>query len=511
MKYLLSVIIVFLIVNLSSAQSVFFQKITNYNNQNSSRLLKQFAEFISIPNLAADTAGIRKNAEFIMSLMKESGIKNIQRLSPITPGAPASVYGDVIVPGAKTTLVFYAHYDGQPVNPTQWAKGLEPFVPKLYSAALNKGGELLPLPENNSYNPEWRLYARSSSDDKAGVFAIVQAYRGLVKNSITPTCNLKFFFEGEEEAGSQHLGEILEKYKELLKSDLWIMCDGPVHQSGKKQIAFGVRGDAGLDITVYGSTRPLHSGHYGNWAPNPALMLAKLLASMKDENGRVTIKGFYDDVLPLSASESEALKNVPSVDDQMKKELSLKTAEMPDKSLSEAINLPSLNINGFQSGNVGKMASNQIPTYATAAIDLRLVLGNDWKKQQDKVIDHIKNLGYFVIDHEPSEEERLNHDKLIKVSAGKFGYNAQRTSMDLPMAKKVIEAVQATTTDKVVLQPTMGGSLPLYLFEKHLNAKTISVPIANHDNNQHAENENIRLKNLFDGIETMASLMMIKN
>ena len=511
MKYLLSVITIFLIVNLSSAQSVFFQKITNYNNQNSSRLLKQFAEFISIPNLAADTAGIRKNAEFIMSLMKESGIKNIQRLSPITPGAPASVYGDVIVPGAKTTLVFYAHYDGQPVNPTQWAKGLEPFVPKLYSAALNKGGELLPMPENNSYNPEWRLYARSSSDDKAGVFAIVQAYRGLVKNSITPTCNLKFFFEGEEEAGSQHLGEILEKYKELLKSDLWIMCDGPVHQSGKKQIAFGVRGDAGLDITVYGSTRPLHSGHYGNWAPNPALRLAKLLASMKDENGRVTIKGFYDDVLPLSASESEALKNVPSADDQMKKELSLKTAEMPDKSLSEAINLPSLNINGFQSGNVGKMTSNQIPTYATAAIDLRLVLGNDWKKQQDKVIDHIKNLGYFVIDHEPSEEERLNHDKLIKVSAGKFGYNAQRTSMDLPMAKKVIEAVQATTTDKVVLQPTMGGSLPLYLFEKHLNAKTISVPIANHDNNQHAENENIRLKNLFDGIETMASLMMIKN
>lgn len=511
MKYCLLSIAIFFNVELVDAQSALVQRITKYNNQNSSRLLKEYVEFVSIPNLASDTAGIKRNGLFIMSMMKENGIKNIQLLSPTTKGAPPSVYGEVIIPHAKTTLVFYAHYDGQPVNPAQWANGLEPFVPKLYSAAIDKGGELLPLPESNNYNPEWRLYARSSSDDKAGVFAIIQAYHVLVKNGIAPTCNLKFFFEGEEEAGSQHLGEILGKYKDLLQSDLWIMCDGPVHQSGKKQIAFGVRGDAGLDLTVYASSRPLHSGHYGNWAPNPALMLAKLLASMKDENGLVTINGFYDDVLPLTASEKEALKNVPSVDEQMKKELSIRSVEMPGKSLSEAINLPSLNINGFQSGNVGKMASNQIPTYATAALDLRLVLGNDWEKQQNKVINHIRNQGYFVIDHEPTEDERLNHDKLIKVIAGKFGYNAQRTSMDEPIAKKVIEAVQATTTDKVVLQPTMGGSLPLYLFEKYLIAKTISVPIANHDNNQHAENENIRLKNLFDGIETMASLMMIKN
>ncbi len=511
MKPFALIIGVILFFNKADAQSLELKKITKYVEQNSSSLLKEYAAFVSIPNLANDTINIKKNVSFIMNLMNKNGIKNIQLLSPITKGAPASIYGEVITPGAKTTLVFYAHYDGQPVNPAQWAKGLEPFVPKLYSTAIDKGGELLSMPENNSYKPEWRLYARSSSDDKAGVFGILQAYNALMKNGITPNCNLKFFFEGEEEAGSQHLGEILEKHKELLQSDLWIMCDGPVHQSGKKQVAFGVRGDAGLDITVYGSTRPLHSGHYGNWAPNPAMMMAKLLASMKDEKGRVTIKGFYDDVLPLTVEENEALKNVPSVDEQMKKELGLMSVEMPGKSLSEAINLPSLNINGFQSGNVGKMASNQIPTYATAVLDLRLVLGNDWKKQQDKVIDHIRGQGYFVIDHEPTEEERLSHEKLIKVVSGKFGYNAQRTSMDLPIVKKVIEAVQTTTTDKLVLQPTMGGSLPLYLFEKYLNAKTISVPIANHDNNQHAENENIRLKNLFDGIETMASIMMIKN
>ena len=509
-KYLILIIATFLFAGIAKAQSIQLQKVAEHNNQNSSSLLNEYATFVSIPNLANDTAKMARNVSFIMNLMNKNGIKNIQVLSLTTKGTPASIYGEVITPGAKATLVFYAHYDGQPVNPAQWAKGLEPFTPKLYNAAINKGGEPIPFPENNSYNAEWRLYARSSSDDKAGVFAIIQAYAALVKNGIAPLCNIKFFFEGEEEAGSQHLGEILEKYKNLLQSDLWIMCDGPVHQSGKKQVAFGVRGDAGLDITVYASTRPLHSGHYGNWAPNPAMMLAKLLASMKDENGKVTIKGFYDDVLPLPATEKEALRNVPSVDEQMKKELGLRSIEMPGKSLSEAINLPSLNINGFQSGNVGKMASNQIPTYATAVLDLRLVLGNDWKRQQDKVIEHIKAQGYFVIDNEPTDEDRLNHDKLIKVTPGKFGYNAQRTSMELPLVKKVIEAVQLTTSDKVVLQPTMGGSLPLYLFEKYLNAKTISVPIANHDNNQHAENENIQLKNLFDGIETMASLMMIK-
>ena len=254
----------------------------------------------------------------------------------------------------------------------------------------------------------------------------------------------------------------------------------------------------------------MHSGHYGNWAPNPAIMLAKLLASMKNEAGRVTIKGFYDDVVPFTALEKKALAAVPSVDAQMKRELGISTSEMTGLSLSEAINQPSLNINGMQSGNVGKLASNQIPTFATAVLDLRLVLGNDWQRQQQKVIDHIKAQGYYVTDHEPTDKERAAHAKIIKVLTGVDGYNAQRTSMNLPIAKKVIAAVQATTKDKIVLQPSMGGSLPLFLFEKYLQAKTISVPIANHDNNQHAENENIRLKNFFEGIETMAALMLMK-
>ncbi|KAK6021450.1 hypothetical protein OSTOST_12876, partial [Ostertagia ostertagi] len=136
------------------------------------------------------------------------------------------------------------------------------------------------------YNGDWRIYARGASDDKAGVFAIINAYQAMIDVRLKPSVNLKFFFEGEEEAGSPHIAGLLQKYRKLLSSDLWIICDGPIHQSGKKIISLGVRGDAHLDLTVYGPKRPLHSGHYGNWVPNPGMLLAQLLASMKNDSGR---------------------------------------------------------------------------------------------------------------------------------------------------------------------------------------------------------------------------------
>lgn len=492
-------------------QSPDILKIRNYRIGHEKPILDEFVSFLSIPNVAVDTINLRKSAGFLMDMMKKRGIQQVQLLDPVTAGAPSSVYGEITTAGAKQTLIFYAHYDGQPVNPAQWAKELSPFEPQLASGAIDKGGKIIDIsPNTNSFDPEWRIYARAASDDKAGVAVILNAYDAIMKSGLKPSCNLKFFFEGEEEAGSPHLNEILERYRSLLQSDLWIFCDGPVHQSGKKQIVFGVRGDTHLDLTVYASKKPLHSGHYGNWAPNPAMMLVKLLASMKDDNGWITIKGFYDDVIPLTAAEKKALQEVPPVDEQMKKELGIVMNEIPGKSLGESINLPSLNINGIQSGNVGKMANNIIPTYATAVLDLRLVPGNDWQRQQQKVIDHIRSQGYYVIDHDPSDEERQKYTKIIKIVPGMDGYNAQRTSMELPVAANVINAVKNTTADQVVLMPTFGGSLPLFLFVKYLHAKIITVPIANHDNNQHAENENIRLQNLWNGIETIASLMMMK-
>ncbi|HTI08263.1 MAG TPA: M20/M25/M40 family metallo-hydrolase [Puia sp.] len=485
-------------------------RVRSWRQQQEQAILREFVSFLAIPDVAADSVHIQENAGLIEAMMRKRKIGNIQLLRGKEEGFPPAVYGEVLVPGARETIGFYAHYDGQPVNPAQWATGLEPFTPVLFDGSLLNQGKPIPLPASGPYGPAWRIYARGASDDKAGVAAILNAYEALRASGINPTCNLKFLFEGEEEAGSIHLGDIFEAHAPLLRSDCWIICDGPVHQTGRKQIVFGVRGDAHLDLTVYGPKRPLHSGHYGNWANNPALMLAKLLASMKDDSGRVTIKGFYDDVQPLSDVEAKALREVPSVDEQMKQELGVATTEMPGKSLSEAINLPSLNINGIQSGNVGSQASNQIPTYATAVLDLRLVLGNDWQRQQQKVIDHIRAQGYMVLDHDPTDDERRTYPRLIKVIRPAGSYNAQRTSMNLPVIERIRAAIQGTSPDVLVLQPTSGGSLPLYLFEKYLQAPTITVPIANHDNNQHAENENIRLLNLWTGIESMAAIMLMK-
>ena len=509
-KFCLIVLNICVIVSILTAQTKDVLAVRKHAKQHMATMIGEFISFLSIPNVARDSVNISRNAGFIMQMMKKRGIQNVQLLHAASNITPPAIYGEVNVPGAKRTIFFYAHYDGQPVNPDQWAKGLAPFEPKLFSAPIEKNGKNIPLPRDSVFYPEWRLYCRSSSDDKAGVVAILNAFDAIRQSGMQPISNLKFFFEGEEEAGSPHLQEIMQQHRSVLQSDLWIICDGPVHQSGKKQIVFGVRGDAQLELTVYASKRPLHSGHYGNWAPNPAMMLAKLLSSMKDENGRVTVKGFYDDVTPLTANEKKALEQVPNADDQLKEELGIAAPETAGLSLNEAINLPSLNINGMQSGNVGKMASNQIPTTASAVIDLRLVLGNDWQRQQQKVIDHIKAQGYFVTNEEPTADERKKYEKIVQVVAKKDGYNAQRTSMELPIIKSVIDAVGATISNQLVLLPTLGASLPLYLFEKYLNAVTVTLPIANHDNNQHAENENIRLQNLIDGIETMAAVMLMK-
>jgi acetylornithine deacetylase/succinyl-diaminopimelate desuccinylase-like protein len=273
---------------------------------------------------------------------------------------------------------------------------------------------------------------------------------------------------------------------------------------------FGVRGDVNMNMTIYGPKRPLHSGNYGNWAPNPAWKLTRLLATMKDDNGRVLIDGFYDDVTPLSKIEREALAAIPDPAPMMQKELAFAQSESTERTFLESITtLPTLNINGIVSANVGKLASNIIPTMATVTLDLRLVKGNNLEKQTQKVINHVKKQGYEVFDREPTDEERLKFPNIATIRIGS-GYDAQRTSMDLPIAQKVIKAVQNSTTEKVILMPSAGGSLPLFLFEKILKTPPLTVPVVNYDNNQHGENENLRIGCLFEGIETMAAIMLLK-
>lgn len=484
--------------------------IREYRRANEHVIIEEYVKFLSIPNVASDRENIRRNAAHIMQMMQQRGLES-RLLETNDKNIPPAVYGEWKVPGASRTVILYAHYDGQPTDPKQWSK-THPWQPTLLSAALEAGGLVLPFPKKDQpINPEWRLYARSASDDKAGVMAILTAVSALKANNISPTSNIKFFFEGEEEAGSPNLATIINLNKELLQADAWIICDGPVHQSGRKQVVFGVRGDTNVDVTVYGATRPLHSGHYGNWAPNPAMILARLLSSMKDESGKVTISGWYDDVEPLGKTELQAIAEAPQYDEQVKRELGLAQTDGAGRKLLELINEPSLNINGMSSGDVGELARNVIPTAASAVLDLRLVKGNDFNRQFQRLRDHVRKRGFYVIDRDPTTDERLKYPLIAKLVHRRGGYNAQRTRMDLPIAVQVVEAVQSTTGLPIVKLPTSGGSLPLSIITENLRTVTISVPIANHDNNQHAENENIRLQNLWDGIETMAALMTMRN
>src|SRR6266480_161648 len=422
--------------------------IRDYRRAHERQILAEFTRLLAIPNIASDRENIRKNAEFIREMMQRRGL-NPQLLEGRTNDTPPAVYGEWKTLGAVHSIVVYAHYDGQPVDPIQWTAS-PPFQPTWRSAAMESGGQIVSLPAAGEINPEWRLYARAASDDKAGVMGILTAFDALRAQNVSPSLNIKFIFEGEEEAGSPHLGEIIDLHKDLLQSDAWIICDGPVHQSGRKEVVFGVRGDQNVDVTIYGAKRPLHSGHYGNWAPNPAMTLARLLASMKDDAGRVTIAAWYDGVEPLGEAEQRAIAEAPAYDDELRSQLGLARTEGNGKSLLELINQPSLNINGISSGDVGALARNVIPTTATAVLDLRLVKGNDHQRQVQRLVDHIRKQGFYVIDRDPTDDEPKQHPLIAKVTARSGGYNAERTRMDLPISIAVTAAVQSTSKDPIV-------------------------------------------------------------
>ncbi len=454
-----------------------------YRAAHEQQILQEFTALLAIPNVASDKPNIRRNAETLVQALEK---RHVTAKLLEAPGANPVVYGEIKTPGAKHTIVFYAHYDGQPVTPEDW-ESKAPFTPVT-----------------RMVNGELRIFARSASDDKAAIIAQLTALDALQAANTRPKANLRFIWEGEEEAGSTNLGAVLAKYKDELGGDIWLICDGPVDQSGRQTVVFGARGVTHLAITVYGPNRGLHSGHYGNWAPNPAMMLAQLLAGMKDKNGRVLIPHFYDGIMPLTPLEKQAVAEAPNNGPMLRHEFAVGHTDGNGKTLVGLLNEPSLNIDGFASAHVGAQHTNVIPSTATVDIDMRLVKGLDWKTQQQRVVDYITSQEYFITSAPPDRETLMSHPYVAFVQLDD-GYNAVRTPMDLPIVQEVIAAVESAR-GPVVKLPTMGGSVPLEVIEKTLGTYTVTVPIANYDNNQHSSNENIRLQNLWNGIETMAAL-----
>jgi acetylornithine deacetylase/succinyl-diaminopimelate desuccinylase-like protein len=457
-------------------------------------ILVEFADLLAIPNLASDSANIQRNADAIRVLCERRGLA--VRLLTLE-GAPPVVVADLAVPNAKRTIAFYAHYDGQPVDAAQWKS--EPWKPVM----RDRDGKDVDWRSAKSIEPEWRLFARSAGDDKAAIIAMLAALDALREKGLKPAVNLRFFFEGEEEVGSPHLAEYLKKFPEVSHPDAWVFCDGPVHQSRRMELVFGARGTIGLDLTVYGPIKGLHDGHYGNWVPNPIVRLTHLIDSMRDENGRILIKGFYDNVRAPTPAEKEALAKIPDVEADLRREFQIASTEGNGKPLNELIMLPALNLRGMQAAHVGAQAANQIPTEAQASIDFRLVPDETPESIKALVERHITEEGFTIVRETPDAATRQAKPKLIRL-AWDSGYPASRTPLDLPLSRELSAIMTAAGHDPVLL-PTSGGSLPINVFESASKAPVIVFPMANHDNNQHAANENLRLQNLWDGIEVFTA------
>ncbi len=473
-----------------------------YHRHHQHDIVRELVELLSIPNIATDTPNIRRNAEMLKRMLEKRGVT--VRLLPIEGRGPV-VYGELRVPGAARTVLYYCHYDGQPTDASRWTDS-KPFEPALRTDAIERGGMKTPFPEPGMrYEDDWRIYARSASDDKSPIVAILTALDALRTAGIPLAHNVKFLLDGEEEAGSPNLENVVNAHRALLAADLLITADGPVHQSGRPLLFFGNRGVMDIAITVYGPVRPLHSGHYGNWAPNPAMRLAQLLATFKDAHGRVLVEGFYDDATPLSPREQKAVAALPDNDAALMRELGFTRPEGGGKKLAALINQPSLNIRGLRSAYTCEQSQNIVPTEAVASLDCRLVKNIDPKKQFDRIVAHVRKRGYYVTGAVPTAEERAKYPLLARVEYG-GGYPAARTSMDLPAARALVRVAEAGLGEPVVQMPTLGGSAPMYIFEI-LKMPVIGVPIVNHDNRQHSEDENLRLGHFWRGIELFAAVL----
>jgi acetylornithine deacetylase/succinyl-diaminopimelate desuccinylase-like protein len=462
-------------------------------------IVAELRELLALPNVATNEADIRANADLLLKMLEKRGV-TARTLE--TPDAPVAVYGERRTPGAKRTLLFYAHFDGQPVGPESAWQSV-PFEPILRDGKMEDGAKTIAWADaRHPLADGARIYARSASDDKGPIVAILAALDALDAARIPLSANLKFFLEGEEEQGSPHLAQTLETHRDLLESDLWLFGDGPIDPRGLPRVALGARGVMAFQLTVYGPVTSLHSGHYGNVAPNPGARLATLVASMRAEDGGITIDGLQ--APPLSTAALELAK--AAFDTAGMLASAGVGASESGLEYGPSILRPALNVTQLLYGGAGAQR-NAIDPEATAGFDLRLVPGMTVEAAKAAITAHVKMQGYALLDAPPTAEQRIRNAKLARLAWDGEGYPAAVSSPEEPAVARAIAVARKATDGEVRIAPLLGGSLPIAPIGVVLRTPFVIVPIVNADNSQHAPNENLRMKEFRAGIAFYAALL----
>ena len=464
-------------------------------------VLKKHRKFVSIPNVSSVEADMYKNIDYIYPEFEQRGFKVRTLPSSTLP----VVLAEKVIDTSKKTLLFYFHLDGQPADAKNWNQE-DPFIPVLKSQT--ESGDWEEIDWNNldkEINPEWRIFGRAAADDKGPITMMLTALELLEKANLALAYNVKIIFDLQEEAGSDGFLSTLDKYKQDYAADYMIIMDGPAHNTNKPTLTFGCRGIASCSITVYGAKLPQHSGHYGNYAPNPIFELSHLLASMKNEAGTVTINGYYDEI-NLTEAVKKQLASVPDKEANIQKGILISQPDKVGNGYQESLQYPSLNVRHIETSWKGPGLKTIIPEVVTAYLDVRLVAETDGAKQIAKIKKHLQKEGYLVLDRTPSDKERLANRKIVKF-IGNAGVNAFRTEMDAPIGQKLIKVIEENFGEKPVSIRTMGGTVPIIPAINTLGIPAIIVPMVNMDNNQHNPNENLRIGNMSQGIKMCMAIL----
>lgn len=464
-----------------------------------------FKDLLALDNDAHMPDDIEINMQWCEKAFKERGF-NTERLP--TNGIPLLLATKGKLNSSLPTVLVYLQIDGQPVDPSFWWQE-DPYEATLKEKDAEGGWNQIPWERlEGKLNMDWRIFARSTSDAKGPVAMFLQSLDMIEREKLTIPYNLKVIMDFEEELGSPNLAGGVLKSKEKLSADHLIIFDGPLHPSYRPTLTFGARGITTVTLTVHGPDFPQHSGHYGNYVPNPAFKLSQLLATMKDREGRVKINGWYDGIT-LSDETKKILAAVPDDENDLKAKIGFAQADKVAPNYQESIQYPSLNIRGMLSGWVKEEVRTIVPSTAIVEIDIRTVKETDPEDLLKKLRNHITTEGYSIVNEKPTGRQKRSIDNLIEMSH-EISYQAFRTDLDSPTGLWLRKALKRKNGSEPVMKRTSGGSIPISPFVNTLGVPAVTVPTVNPDNNQHSPNENIRLGNFFDGIETMITILTEK-